>query len=203
MHVACSGSSATPDAAMVDASTGGLSIQLVAKGGVPQMPTADVEIDKVTIGATSIRAIGDAAPGDMRTTRTQYQFEWRDNLNPIPILFTTAPPGLYSQLDFHVNDSSVSATAVDIIGRARRGGMLVPFEIDNKDSEIPIDIDINTLLGPREIAVTTIELDIASLVENIDWASIPLTTDGRLYITDGDAAMSNVVSKLTSAFSQR
>jgi len=167
------------------------------------MATADVEITKVTIGATTIRAIGDAAPGDVRTTRDKYQFEWRDNLSPIPLIFTSAPPGLYSRVDFQVNDSAVSADAINIIGHARRGGMLLPFEIDNNNSEIPIDVGINTVLAPREVAMTTIELDVADLVDDIDWTTVTVTGDGRLYITDGDPAMTNIVSNLATAFTQR
>ena len=200
MHTACSSDSTMPDAAVPDASTGGLTIELVAKGGVPQMPEATVEITKVVIGMRTIRAIGDAAPGDMRTTRTDVELEWRDNLMPIPHLFPMAPPGVYSMVELRVGDSSKSAAAIDIAGRATRGGNLVPFEIENLVSEVPIAITVNTVLPPRMIATTTIAVDVAALVEDIDWDSVPLTAEGRLYIGDGDPGMASVVSHIATAF---
>lgn len=167
------------------------------------MPTPDVEITRVVIGATTIRAIGDAAPGDVRTTRPEYVFEWRDNLSPIPFLYDDAPPGHYSSVELAINNSRISTEAIGIIGRARRAGNLVPFEISNRESEIPIAIAINTVLDPRKIAVVMIEVDVASLVANIDWASVPLTSDGKLEIRDGDAQMQPVVAAAANAFSAR
>jgi hypothetical protein len=200
MHVACSSDSTMPDAATADASTGGLTIELVAKGGVPQMPQATVEITRLVIGMKTIRAIGDAAPGDMRTTRTDLELEWRDNLMPVPHLFPMAPPGVYSTVELRVGDSTKSAAAIDIVGRATRGGNLVPFEIESQTSEVPISIAVSTVLTPRTIATTTIEVDVAALVEDIVWDSVPLTTEGRLYIGDGDPGMASVVSEIATAF---
>ena len=203
MHVACSDTAATPDALVHDAALGGLTIELVAKGGVPQMPTADVEITKVVLGATQIRAIGDAAPGDMRTTRPSYEFEWRDNLMPIPFTFRNAPPGLYSTVELRVSDSEDSSSAISVLGRARRAGDLVPFEITSLAASVPITVAVDTVLPPREIAVATIEVDVAMLIAAIDWDGVPLTGDGRLYVTDGDAPMASVVAALGSAFTER
>ena len=203
MHVACSGGTPSPDALASDASIAGLTIELVAKGGVPQMPDVDVEITKVTMGARAIRAIGDAAPGDMRTTRSSYEFEWRDNLMPIPLTFSAAPPGLYSTVELDVADSDASTTALTILGRTRRAGDLVPFEIVNFTANVPITVAVETVLPPREIAVVSIEVDVAALIAAIDWSAIPLTGDGRLYMTDGDPQMDSVIAAVATAFAAR
>jgi hypothetical protein len=192
-----------PDAPEVDAANGGLTIELVAKNGVPQMSTIDVEITKVVIGATSIRAIGDAAPGDMRTTRLSYEFEWRDHLVPIPFKFPEAPPGVYSMIDFHVADSELSSVAVGILGRVRRAGTLVPFEVQNQTASVTVTIPIDVVLVPRTGAIATIELDVAALVDGIDWDAVPLTADGTLYIGDADAAMPGVITRVATAFTAR
>ena len=203
MHVACSGGTTSPDALVLDASIAGLTIELVAKGGVPQMPNVDVEITKVTMGARSIRAIGDAAPGDMRTTRSSYEFEWRDNLMPIPLTFTSAPPGLYSTVELDVADSDASTTALTILGRTRRGGDLVPFEIESTAANVPITVPVETVLPPREIAIVSIEVDVAALIATVDWTMVPLTGDGRLYMTDGDPQIDGVIAAIATAFSAR
>jgi hypothetical protein len=122
---------------------------------------------------------------------------------PIPLLFRDAPPGVYSELDLHVVKSVESADALNITGRALHNGTLVPFEIDSNDIEVPVSVTITAQLAPRTITTLTIEVDVASLVDDVDWDAVPLTTDGKLFIGDADAQMSNVVPNLTGAFKQR
>jgi len=203
MHGACSSNASTPDATTADAAIGGLVIELVAKGGVPQMPDADVEITRVTLGARALRAIGDAAPGDMRTTRDHYEFVWPgDSTIPIPILFPDAPPGLYSRIELRVADSSLGgvADAVNIIGRARKGGNLVPFEIKNMTADIPVTVTVETVLAPRVIAMTTIEVDVAALVDDVDWDAVPVGPGGVLFIGDSDPEMVEVTKDIATSF---
>jgi hypothetical protein len=206
MHAACSGGQPAPDALMVDASTGGLVIEIVAKGGVPQMPAPTIEITRVTFGVKLLRAIGDAAPGDMRTTRTDDEpshnidLEFANSLGPVPQLFRDAPPGVYSTLELRIADSRQAAAAIEVTGRASRGGNLVPFEIKSASSIVPIAVAVNTELMPRMLATATIQLDVAHLVENIDWDNVPLTGEGILFVGDGDAEMASVVSNVATAF---
>ncbi|MBA3498904.1 MAG: hypothetical protein M4D80_27450 [Myxococcota bacterium] len=206
MHAACSGGAPAPDALTADASTGGLVIEVVAKGGVPQMPEPTIEITRVTIGVKNLRAIGDAAPGDLRTTRTDAEpnnidLDFYDSFVPVPQLFRDAPPGVYSSVELRVADSRLASAAIDVLGRASRGGNLVPFEVKCALSEVPITIAVNTVLMPRMLATTTIEVDVAWLVKDIDWDAVPLTAEGRLFVGDGDPEMASVVSNVATAFS--
>jgi hypothetical protein len=206
MHAACSGGSPAPDALPVDASTGGLVIEIVAKGGVPQMPDPTIEITTVTFGVKILRAIGDAAPGDMRTTRTDdddnnnIDLAFANSLGPVPQLFREAPPGVYSTVELRIADSRTASSAIEVTGRASRGGNLVPFEIKSATSIVPISIAVYTELMPRMLSTATIELDVAGLVKNIDWDTVPLTGGGTLAIGDGDSAMASVVSNVATAF---
>lgn len=193
-----------PDATVADASTGGLIIELVATGGVPQIPEQGVEITLAVLGVQTIRAIGDAAPGDVRTTRTNLKdHEWSENTVPIPQLFPLAPPGVYSTIELRVADSSVSSAAIIIGGRVTRGGNVVPFEIQSTSTDVAIEVNVNTVLAPRQLATTTVAVDFGKVIGDIDWATVPLTTDGRLFIGDGDADMASVVANLKIAFAQR
>jgi hypothetical protein len=202
MHAACSGTAATPDAHMVDASIGGLIVELVAKGGVPQMPAPNIEIERLVLGMTSIRAIGDAAPGDVRTTRTDLDaFEWADNFVPIPYLFPMAPPGLYSMVELHIAKCGECDAAIIISGHTARGGERVFFEVRSSQADASIGIKVNTELSPRTIATTTIAVDVAALVADVDWNAVPLTADGKLLINDGDPGMASVVTRVATAFS--
>jgi hypothetical protein len=204
MHAACSSNSSTPDAHMPDAAIGGLVVELVAKNGVPQTTSDGVDINYVQLGAKMIRVIGDAAPGDVRTTRTAIEFEWMDTpagpTVPIPHLFEQAPPGMYSTLDLRVGDSEKSDAALLIRGRVSRGGNVVPFEVQSLAADIPVAVSIAMALPPRALATLSIELDVASLIEDVDWNAIPLTGEGRVFLGDGDPQMSKVISELDGAF---
>jgi hypothetical protein len=205
MHAACSSNSSTPDAQMSDAAISGLVLDFVAKNGVPQTLEGDVVVERVVLGITMLRAIGDAAPGDLRTTRTEDKlgdFDWRDGLSPIPHLFEEAPPGMYSTVELRIAKSMRADAAVDIFGRVPRAGNLVPFEIKAVAPNVSISVDVNKVLPPRGLETITIQLDVESLVEDIDWSAVPLTGDGRLFVGDGDPEMSKMTSQITGAFKE-
>lgn len=170
------------------------------------MPDPTIAITTVTFGVKVLRAIGDAAPGDMRTTRTDDEAEnnidldFRDGYVPIPQLFRDAPPGVYSTVELRVADSRTALSAIEVTGRASRGGNLVPFQIKSAASIIPISVAVNTELMPRMLATATIQLDVAHLVKDIDWDAVPLTGEGTLLVGDGDAEMASVVSNVATAF---
>jgi hypothetical protein len=160
-------------------------------------------IERVVLGVTMLRAIGDAAPGDVRTTRTDDKlsaFEWKDGQNPVPHLFPEAPPGMYSKVELRIADSIHADAAVDISGRVPRGGNVVPFQIKTLVAAVPISIDVNVVLPPRGTETVTIEVDVADLIEDIDWGTVPLTGDGRLFIGDGDPQMSKMTTKIDDVF---
>ena len=172
------------------------------------MPAPTIEITTVTFGVKILRAIGDAAPGDVRTTRTDdaaennnIDLDFYENYVPIPQLFRDAPPGVYSTVELRVADSRTASSAIEVTGRASRGGNLVAFQIKSAASVVPISVAVNTELMPRMLATTTIELDVAHLVKDIDWDTVPLTGEGTLLVGDGDPEMASVVSNVSTAFS--
>jgi len=80
--------------------------------GVPSL-TANLggdfgaELERVQIDLENVRAVGDAAPGDERTTRDSLRLEWwggdddgeeAPNNDPVLVTFSQAPPGLYSNV---------------------------------------------------------------------------------------------------------
>jgi hypothetical protein len=195
-----------PDARVADARTGGLVIEMVVKGGVPQMVGEEIEIELLEIGALMLRAIGDSAPGDHRTTfpKPDASFLFQSGAPAVPLLLPEAPPGLYSAVEMHVADTEASLHgAVYMLGRVRRGGTVVPFEIKNVASDVKVNVAVAVALVPREFATATVELDAAELVEDIDWDNVAITGDGKLYIGDGDGEMPRLVSAIPTAFKSR
>jgi hypothetical protein len=65
------------------------------------------DLERVVIDLENVRAVGDAAPGDERTTRDELHLEWwggdddgeeEPNNEPVLVSFDLAPPGLYSNV---------------------------------------------------------------------------------------------------------
>lgn len=191
---------------MLDAAPGGLVVELVAKGGVPQTTDDGVAIERVLVGAKLMRVLGDAAPGDVRTTRTGIDFEWKVTSTgptvPIAHLFELAPPGMYSTLELRVGDDDETEAAFIMGGRVSRNGNVVPFEIKTLSADLPITVPITLTLPPRMQQTLTIQLDTPSLVEDVDWDAVPLTGEGNLFIGDGDAQMAKVTTELANAFKE-
>jgi hypothetical protein len=107
---------------------------------------------------------------------------------------------MYSKVELRIADSIHADAAVDISGRVPRGGNVVPFQIKTLVAAVPISIDVNVVLPPRGTETVTIEVDVADLIEDIDWGTVPLTGDGRLFIGDGDPQMSKMTTKIDDVF---
>ena len=165
------------------------------------MPAPTVEIELARIHTSKIRILGDSAPGDMRTTRTDdtparcCNFIWQESLGAVPQLFPSAPPGVYSELDLDLGGE----LALVVTGRASRGGTLFPFEV-RSDADIPVNIPVNIELIAREFATAKIEVDVAAFIKDVDWDTVSPTPDGRLFIGDGDPGMATVVPNVATAF---
>src|SRR4029079_15907615 len=104
----------------------------------------NAELEEVRIVLENVRAVGDAAPGDERTTRDELRLDWYGasdddggdpaNNEPVLVTFDQAPPGLYSNIysevvhyrmqgqvevesnerEFDINDSPSTALAISI-----------------------------------------------------------------------------------------
>jgi hypothetical protein len=187
------------DAGQSDASdvpTGGLIFELVAVPALPEV-TADLLVDEVRLELRDVRAIGDSAPGDARTSIASLSLEWRPGDEPRRLAFPLAPPGIYSSLQARFGGGFDEA--LEIRGRVRRGGELVTFHVEHDDLAAPIVVDLGGLAvasAPRT-AVVSMSL---SFLGGVPWDQIELE-DGELKVEADDPQMAAVVSGLQAAFS--
>ena len=129
------------DAGAADAalSTGGLSLTFRSTPALPgEVEVADghdgddddddkplpLRIDSASLALGNVRAIGDSAPGDERTTAPTLSVSWP---NPAlsPVQFERAPPGLYARV-------LGTVTSLHIEGGVQSGGVWRPFVIDDR-----------------------------------------------------------------------
>src|SRR5438094_9495192 len=92
---ACHGDdTATPDGDTADA---GLTVRWSSRPETwPAQVDTGLTLTSARFACDSLRVIGDAGPGDVRTTSKDFEVFWDDSNAPDSIKFADAPPGLYS-----------------------------------------------------------------------------------------------------------
>jgi len=189
---------AGPDGGERDGPTaGGLLIHLVARPALPSVSTT-VSVSECKLWLRDVRAIGDAAPGDDRTSLAEAQLDFRSDRNPGDIEFPLAPPGLYSELDARLGQNGgQGGNGYEIHGTVQIGPESFELEVDDEQAWGTISIDLGTLRvdGPT---VTTIALDL-SFLGAIDWASLPRDGD-KIRLDSSSAAAAQFRAGVLGAF---
>jgi hypothetical protein len=176
-----------PDATPADGvvGDGGLTITFTTTQAVPGAVAPGLTLDDVRMHADTVRAIGDAAPGDALTTRNDYELRWHDQDTPEPIRFERAPAGLYSTVELRLAAGAEYAYEID--GEVMLGAITYPFEIET-DEPLTITAAIATTLPPGGSATVEISVDLAAIVQSIDFSAHPIE-DGKIEVDGDDSAV--------------
>ncbi len=174
---------------------GGLVVAFVPKDPLPADAggSFDAVVERVTIAFRDFRAIGDAAPGDSRTTVPELNLDFRKDRTPPDVRFPDAPPGLYSGLDGRVVRLEVRGTVV-VEGVTRQ------YELEDKT---PLDVAIpleGVSVEPGRETRVRVELESRILVQNLDWSGIEPDEEGKLEMESDDPQIAGVRDALLSAF---
>jgi hypothetical protein len=146
----------------------------------------DLTIDEVHLHLRDLRAVGDAAPGDARTSRAALDLDWEEGAAPPALRFDTAPPGLYSQFEFRLDGGDGEDEAYSIEGMVYLEDAWVPYEIeDGLPLSVSIPLDVDLAVGEVEVVDIRIRLDAA--IEGVDWANATLD-DGTLVLDEEQLA---------------
>lgn len=177
----------------------GLTIQIDTDQPLPASAQGGaVQLDEIAISTSTIRALGDSAPGDETTTREGVELQWAASEEPDGFTFERAPAGRYSSVKMHVVKGGRDR-AFALRGTVDVGGTVWPFEIEAELSDLSLSIAVDEMLPAGGSAEIRIVLAEASLVEPIDWANA--TDDGgTLVIRDGNDELTKVEAALLGAF---
>lgn len=150
-------------------------------------------IDEVVLTLVQVRAIGDAAPGDERTSADELALSWADG-DTEELEFPQAPPGFYAQL-------LAELASYEIEGTLQVSGDRVPFRIAESGANIEIAVGLDGLaLEPGMDRTVTITVDLGDVVEAVDWDSVPAGDDGVRRLSAESEAMVEVRQRLQDAF---
>jgi len=165
---------------------GGLTVRFIAtESPLPLAPADDRNLTEVRLQAASVRAIGDAAPGDAQTTRTDYEMDWHESDAPAAITFNSAPVGLYSSVEVRLEGSGDDDDGFRIEGETLREAQWQPYRIVG-NSPLTITIPTSTPLEVGSTATIRIDVDLASMISGINFSEWPFES-GAIQV-DGDTA---------------
>ncbi len=148
---------------------------------------------------SSLRVVGDAGPGDPRTTQSAMElgFAWTSSdQRPTTITFDDAPTGLYSQVAIAFDGGSNDA--YEIRGTVEVGSNTFDFRIEDS---IPLtfNVSIDEMVSPGETAVIPLRINFSHALDSVDWATLDIN-DGRLELESGDPQMSMFRVTLIESF---
>lgn len=194
---ACGDDASAPDR---DAATGGGLV--IRWRSTPSDWPSTVEdgltLESATLAVDSVRFVGDAAPGDPRTTTGPLALLWTDGAEPNELAFPDAPGGLYSQLSLLV-DGHVAGPSIDIRGHVIVQSVDREYRI-LESSPFSLTLDIDTTLTPPNTERLDLDFDFAHAIADLDF-SMFADLDGHLELDTGDPQMTVFRSKLDEGIS--
>lgn len=196
---ACSGKApVAPDATSPPdgASGAGLHVPWSTSPTIPGSAGGDVTIQSALFRIDSLRVIGDAGPGDPRTSEFFFETKWSDSSQPDTIDFPDAPTGLYSQVTVQI-DGHLVDYSYEINGTAVVSGETKNFQIHDRNA-LTANINISTTLDPGGQAIVPIRVRFDDALGVIDFSTLRID-DGILELDTFDAQMPAFRDKLTTS----
>lgn len=199
--VACTSSNVgNPDGSVMSTDTmaiaQGLIVPFTTKSPIPGEVKDEIAVSRVLFRLAHLRVIGDAGPGDTRTSQDHFSIEWKAGMAPSPLTFADAPAGLYSKVSIRADGETI-ADSYEIEGTVMLEGDEVAFLIrDREPLEISIDTDV--ALDPGKTASVSLRLELDSALEDIDFSELP-TNQGTLELATDDRQMPKFRNRMRSA----
>jgi hypothetical protein len=148
---------------------------------------------------SSLRVVGDAGPGDTRTTQGAMElgYAWSSvEQRPTTITFNDAPTGLYSQVAIAFDGGSNDA--YQIRGEVDFNGSVREFRIEDANP-LTFNVVIDEMVTPGEIATVPLRINFTHALDTINWSQVDIS-DGRYELEDGDSQMPAFRLKLIESF---
>jgi hypothetical protein len=200
MLTGCPGDVAEVPDSSVDAAggTGGL---VVKWSSTPETWPGDLgggaTIERATFAFDSLRVVGDAGPGDPRTTASGFMVRWDDNTKPSDIMFSEAPTGLYSQVSMAI-DGHLTTETFELRGHVNVSGTDYEYRIDG-DNPLAVTVAIDKTLMPPEAATVALRINFQQALDSLDFSTLDIDS-GRIELDDGDAQMPAFRTSLVQSF---
>jgi len=137
---------------------------------IPGEVDSNISVASMLFRVANLRVIGDAGPGDTRTSVDQIQVAWGQSGSHEPIRFGDAPSGLYSHVVMLV-EGNITDYSYEITGTAKVDGNMKPFRIRDL-SPLGISMDTSAMLEPGQQTSLGIEVRIDQALQSLDFAHL-------------------------------
>lgn len=162
----------------------------------------DLQIDSVTLQIANLRLVGDAAPGDARTSRTALTLTWSATAAPPDVVFDQAPPGLYSALEFELapedDGTGTGGPSVDVSGRVRVDGDLSEVTLHDR-SEVAIHVALTLDLAAGTAGALTVSTNLGQVLDAVHWQDVPVVGGARVLDDAASADLGDIRQALSEA----
>jgi hypothetical protein len=199
--VACGSSDpAAPDAPAPDGG-GPAGLHVTWETEMPGYPGTiedGLTVESVELNFDNLKVIGDAGPGDPRTTKSAFQLRWDDHSQPQDIDFGEAPTGLYSKVSLQL-DGHLILPSLEIRGQVNIGDQVLDYEIEDRNA-ISLSLDCDRMLKPGGSATIALQLRLHDALTSIDFASLSID-HGKIEVETGDSQLEHFIDKFGHAFS--
>jgi len=194
---ACGDDSSMPGS---DASTGGGLVVTWASAPITPWPGDlgnGLTIERATFAFDNLRIVGDAAPGDPRTSKQAFELVWETTNAPADVGFPDAPGGLYSQLSIRI-DGLVAGPSIEFRGHARVNAVDYEYRITD-DSPFTTTLAIDKTLRPPAVTTLGLRVDFAHALDAVDFSMLD-QNGGRLELDNADPQIALFRTKLMESF---
>ena len=158
-----------------------------------------ITIDSARFSFDSLRVIGDAGPGDLRTTARSFEVRWeKDRDPPATLMFSDAPAGLYSQVAMQIDGHLVN-NSYEIRGTIHINGNDVEYRIED-DGALPVTLSVDKMKAPGTPVRLRILCDFIHAIDSVNISSFN-NEDGHLELDSSMPAMTEFRKKLVESFS--
>ena len=200
--VACNSSNpAGTDSGAPDGSTGAAGMHVTWSTSPAMWPGAiasGFQLDNATFLFDNLKVIGDAGPGDDRTSANAFQLHWDATNMPATIDFTDAPTGVYSKVTFQI-DGHLIQSSYKLHGHVTVSNVSVPFEIEDREA-LSLSLQCNRTLAPGGSVTIDVVLNFTDALKSIDWTKVHTDDNGNLELDTTDSQMPSFRNKFASSF---
>jgi hypothetical protein len=162
---------------------------------IPGQIKTDVTVSRILFRMASLRVIGDAGPGDTRTSQNTFQLTWSEGMKPASLVFVDAPSGVYSKVAL-LADGNLIDYSYEIYGTVKLPDGTHQYKIHDR-SPLGAAIDADVMLEPGKRATLNIRVELAPAFDGLDFTMLH-DDSGTLELDTFDSQMGDFRSRLAS-----
>lgn len=173
----------------------GLSVMWLASPALPGVLKTNLTVSSAKLRLERLEVIGD---NGQPMTDDSVDLNWQTTGDPSPIVFSSAPSGLYSQVNLHL-DGEIIQYSYEISGTTKVEGETKNYAIHDRNS---LDVDVKgyaTSLSPGGQSNMTVKIDLRDALDSIHFDQLD-DNNGTLTLDTLDMQMPMFRMKLQAAF---